>query len=330
MGGSLLSKFKRPDNKIHPAPVKTRIMFPGLKRGFGKTKLAEIGCSEEGLMHLQCLASDHTVLRNSASRIMVNPGESGKSSKDVSPSNSGYSIQSDIEALVRTVNSGLVNWSAPMWNGPKRLLADREMRALESAREILAFQDSNASSSSTIATHPLNSTRSVLLKQNKGSVAFEVLVGDCGAVCTSGRMPRRLRRLTRLPQRGPIQDVNAEALAAQETRLNEMEHAQGGAGESGLRSAEVTADRIKAQQAADTEKWGAEMESRRQAGRRASRIRNRITEARDAARAGLQSSIEHKMEESAQRRAVQRRMIETKRREREQRSRKAREKVGLN
>ena len=327
MCGSILSKCQRPNNRIAPVPLKGKTVFPGLRRVPGQTKLVDI--SDEGLMHLQSVAAFKTALENSASSLL----RSGED--DSSPEDASVIQRKHIDAEARAMESALAILSAQGRNNPNLLDADREMRALQSAREILAFQSSGASSSSTIASVPLNSTRSVLLKETKGAVAFEVLVGDNNTVCRAARKPRRLGKMKVAPRGGIIPGVNIEVLAAEEKRLRQLEHHRASAttrtAQSELKSAStsswVTAERMAAQQAAAAEKRGEKMENRRQAGRRISSKQNSIAAAQAIARVELQSSIERKMEASEHRRAERRQMIGSKRREKEEQSRIVKENV---
>lgn len=91
-------------------------------------------------------------------------------------------------------------------------------------QKLKAIQGGASSSSNTVATKPISSTRSILLGKTKSAIAFEVLVGSKRkeTVLLSARVPRRLRRLDNLPQL-TAEVMSAKQLAAQEKRLRELE-----------------------------------------------------------------------------------------------------------
>ncbi|KAL9983594.1 hypothetical protein ACROYT_G005790 [Oculina patagonica] len=87
-----------------------------------------------------------------------------------------------------------------------------------------AIQGGPSSSSNTVVTKPISSTRSILLGKTKSAIAFEVLVGSKRkeTVLLSARVPRRLRRHDNPPQL-TAEVMSARQLAAQEKRLKELE-----------------------------------------------------------------------------------------------------------
>lgn len=104
---------------------------------------------------------------------------------------------------------------------PKEKFAKEKVMVRE---KLEAIQGRPSSSSNTVATKPISSTRSILLGKTKSAIAFEVLVGSkCKeTVLLSARVPRRLRRLDNPPQL-TAEVMSAKQLAAREKRLKELE-----------------------------------------------------------------------------------------------------------
>ena len=299
MCGSLLSKFKKPSNRVYPETL----IFPEPRRVWSQTKLANKGsaCYEDrgfwkdGDRNSE--SSVHTLVRFS-SKTPVNEGAG---------SEADFSSQKEIELeaaraldcakpVLPAINSTYVELP---------LVERNSEHLLESAREILAFQVNGASSSSnTVAAQPLSSTNSTLPKI-KTALAFDILDGNERTICSSARVPRRLRKRGKVAPELTLEDVKEKMRAAEERKRQELERirecARSKAGRSRPHPAEVSAqatkEKIAEKQAAAARKREQEMENRRQAGNRASQKISRIAEARAFARTQLNSSIEQKMEE---------------------------------
>ena len=109
----------------------------------------------------------------------------------------------------------------------ERLVTEKLAKQQVVIREKLeATQGGQASSSSTVATKPISSTRthSILLGKTKSAIAFEVLVGSKRreTILLSARVPRSLRRLDSPPLL-MAEVLAAKQLAAREKRLKELE-----------------------------------------------------------------------------------------------------------
>ena len=328
MCGSLLSKFKKPSNRVDPGIL----IFSEPRRVWSQTKLADkdSACYED-----RGFWKDGD--RNSKSSIHSLVRFPSKTSmKNEAPIESDYSPQVEVPAraldcakpVLPAINSS--NVALP-------LVEHNSEHLLESAREILAFQANGASlSSNTVAAQPLSSTNSILPKM-KTAVAYDISDGNDKTICPSARVPRRLRKRGKVAPELTLDDVKEKMRAAEERKLKELERirecARSRAGMSRPHPAEVSAqatkEKIAAKQAAAEIKRNEAIEKRREAGNRATRSRNRIAEARAFANTQLETSIEQKMEETKQRKMKQQQKIDKQRKLKENYAKKVKDRVGL-
>lgn len=327
MCGSLLSKFHRSGNRV--APV-SETAFTEPKRVWGETKLAEETTS---------ICESSPVNKSSSSDL----GKKEKSDaasmrnlqKDESETEAGglqeFSPGHEKDAEARAMDCAVAILSAQGSIDS----SDRKMKAIQSAKEILEAQmESGPSSSTTIASQPVSSTRSVLMGETSNAIAFEVLVGQRPTVRPSARVPRRLRKLESQP-RTSTKQVNAKLLAAEERKLRELENirarASSRAGGSRPHPAEAaskaTAQKIASKQAAAEKIRNEAIAKKKQSGSKSSRKRNKIAAAQASAKAELQSAIGQKMEKVEQRKTEKKQQRDNQKNLREERARKVRENV---
>ena len=120
---------------------------------------------------------------------------------------------------------------------------------LESAREILALQiDGASSSSNTVSAKPLSSTNSLPL-QMKTPVTFDIPACNEKTVCSSVRVPVRLRKRGKVAPALTLEDFKERMRAAEERKLKELERiresARSRAGDSRPHPADVSAQATK-------------------------------------------------------------------------------------
>lgn len=331
MCGSLLSKFRRSGNQVVPVD---ETAFTQPKRVRGKTRLAEESTSicEFGPVNKSSSSdlekkgkSDAASVGNlkdeSATESLANR-EAGRL-QELSPGN-----EKDAEA--RAMDSAVAILSAQ----GSMDSSDRKMRAMQSAREILEAQmESEPSSSTTVASQPVSSTRSVLMGETSNAIAFEVLVGHRPTVRPSARVPRRLRKLESQP-RASTKQVNAKLLAAEERKLRELENIRARASSRAAgrphpaeAASKATAQKIASKQAAAERNRNEVIAKKKQSGSKSSSKRNKIAAAQASAKAELQSAIGQKMEKAVQRKAKKNQQRENQKNLREERTRKVRENV---
>ena len=305
MCGSLLSKFKSANNKIDPAIMS----FPEPRRVASKMKLAnqDAACYQDREFwkkeeqHFESTVHSFAAVR--------------------SKSESDDSSQEEINAAMRALANERVSEPPVRSNSNNRLRAvDRtDQRLVNTAFEILAFQTyGNSSSSNTVRTvQPLSSTDSTLQRNVQTAVAFDIPVGDKKTVCPSARVPRRFRKRRVAPE-PTLEDVKEKMRAAEERKFKELQRirecARSRAGVSrphpAETSAQATAAKIVAKQAAAESKRNEEMEKKKQAGNRASRNRSRIAAAQAFAKTQLRSSIKRKEDETVQRKEKRQQKID--------------------
>lgn len=332
MCGSLLSKFHRSGNRVAPLG---ETAFTEPKRVRGETKLAEETTSIcESSPVNKSSSSDLGKQEKSEAASMGNlkdipetgsfPDREAGRLKELSPGN-----EKDAEA--RAMDSAVAILSA---QGSIES-SDRKMKAMQSAREILEAQmESGPSSSTTIASQPVSSTRSVLMGETSNAIAFEVLVGQRPTVRPSARVPRRLRKLESQP-RTSTKQVNAKLLAAEERKLRELENirARASSRAAGSRphpaeaASKATAQKIASKQAAAEQNRNEAIAKKKQSGSKSLRKRNKIAAAQASAKAELQSAIGQKMEKAAQKKAEKKQQRDHLKNLREERARKVRENV---
>ena len=271
MCGSLLSKLKKPPNRVEPAII----IFPEPKQVKSQNKLV----AEDSACH-----EDRGFWKEGERN-----GESSTFSIPVVPSNN-------------SLKDGGPRMFAP-------LVERNSEHLLESAREILALQIDGASSSSyTVSGEPLSSTNSLPLK-TKTPVTFDIPACNEKTVCSSARVPARLRKRGKVAPALTLEDFKERMRVAEERKLKELERiqesARSRAGDSRPHPADVSAlatkEKIAAKQAAAERKRTEKMENIKQAVTRVSQKISRIAEAKALKKTQLESSIEHKMEKSKER-----------------------------
>ncbi|KAJ7364996.1 hypothetical protein OS493_007632 [Desmophyllum pertusum] len=329
MCGSLLSKFRSSSNKIDPALN----LFPEPPRAPSEMKF-----SNEDSACFQDREFWNDGVQNGESSAHSLPTFLSKNSlKDECLSESDSSSQDEMEAALRALACTTPRDIFPSQNKNYRLcVIDRDQQLLDTAREILAFQTYGASSSSSTAraVQPLSSTNSTLPGKVQTAIAFEIPAGDKKTVCPSARIPRRLRKRKVAPER-TLEDVKEKMRAAEERKVKELERirncARSRAGVSrphpAETSAQATAVKIAAKQAAADSKRNEEIEKRREAGNRASRNRSRIATAQAFAKTRLQSSINRKVEKIEQRKVKHQQKIDRQNKQREKHAKKVKDKV---
>ena len=331
MCGSLLSKFKSSNNKIDPAMM----IFPEPRRVASKMKLAnqDVVCFENRELwkdgEQQGESRDHSLaaVRSKSSHSADSSGQSDDSS------------QKEIEAAMCALANERVSVPPVGGNRDSRLrAADRNRRLVDTAFEILAFQAYGTSSSSNTvrALQPLSSTDSTLPRKVQTAVAFDIPVGDKRTVFPPARVPRRFRKRKVAPE-PTLEDMKEKMRAAEERKLKELQRirecARSRAGVSrphpAETSAQATAAKIAAKQAAAESKRGEEMEKKKQAGTRSSRNRSRIAAAQAFAKTQLQSSIKRKVDETEQRKEKQQQKIDKQNKLRGKYAKKIKDRVSL-
>ena len=296
MCGSLLSKFKSANNKTDPP------MFPESRRVASKVKLAsqDAACFQDREFwkneDKQGESSVHTLAAV----------WSKKSFSDDSLREPDDSSQEELEAAMRALANERVNVLPVRSNRKNRLppIYPNDPRLAETAFEILALQ---AHSNSVRAVLPLSSTDSTLPRKVQTAVAFDIPAGDKKTVCPSARVPRRFRKRKVAPE-PTLEEVKEKMRAAEERKLKELQRirecARSRAGVSrphpAETSAQATAAKITAKQAAAKRKRDEEMEKKKLAGNRASRTRSRIAAAQAFAKTQLQSAIKRKVDKTEQ------------------------------
>lgn len=332
MCGSLLSKFAGCWNQVAPVD---EIAFRKPKRVQGKTKLAEETtsiCESSPVNKLS--RSDSGVKEKSNATSLRSSKEASETGSFVNSEAGGLQESSpgnEKDAEARAMDSAVAILSA------QRTIdsSDKKMRAMQSAREILEAQiDSGPSSSATIASQPVSSTRSVLMGETSNAIAFEVLVGHRQTVRPLTRVPRRLCKLESQP-RTSTKQVNAKLLAAEERKLTELANvrarASSRAGGNRPHPAEAaskaTAQKIASKQAVAERNRNEVIAIRKQSGSKSSRKRNKIAAAQAFAKEELQSAIGQKMEKAVQRKAAKKQQRENQKNLREERTRKVRKNV---
>ena len=332
MCGSLLSKFAGRGNQVAPVDESA---FRKPKRVQGKTNLAEETTS---------ICETSPVDKSSRSDLGVKekPNEaSARNSEEVFEAESSENSEeqgiqetspgNEKDAEARAMDSAAAILSAQRALGS----SDKKIRAMQSAKEILEAQiDSGPSSSTTIASQPVSSTRSVLMGATSNAIAFEVLVGQRPTARPLTRVPRRLSKLESQP-RASTKQVNAKLLAAEERKLRELENirarASSRAGGDRPHPAEAaskaTAQKIASKQAVAERNRNDMIASKKQSGSKSSRKRNKIAAAQASAKEELQSAIGQKMEKAAQRKAAKKQQRENQKNLRAERTKRVKENV---
>lgn len=334
MCGSLLSKLHKSGNRVVPVD---ETAFKKPKRVRGATNLADQTTVCESSPVLKLSSTDLGKEESDGASVQNVKGddeETGSLANREADTLQELTLGNEKDAETRAMDSAVAILST------QRSVDSSEgkMRAIQNAREILEAQiESGPSSSTTIASQPVSSTRSVLMGETSNSIAFEVLVGQRPTVCSSARVPRRLRKLESQP-RTTTKQVTSKLLAAEERRLRELEdvraRASSRAGCSRPHPAEAsskaTAQKIAFKQAAAEKNRNEAIATKKQSGSKSSRKRNKIAAAQASAKEELQSAIGEKMEKAAQRQAKKKQQQDKQkiqRNLREERARKVRENV---
>ena len=331
MCGSLLSKFAGRGNQVAPVDESA---FRKPKRVPGKTKLADGTTSiRESSPMNKSSRSDLGVKEKPNAASVRNSKEAFETEGFVNSEAGGIQESSpgnEKDAEAKAMDSAAAILSAQRAIGS----SDKKVRAMQSAREILDAQiDNGPSSSTTIASQPVSSTRSVLMGETSNAIAFEVLVGRPTARPLT-RVPRRLSKLKSQP-RASTKQVNAKLLAAEERKLTELENirarASSRAGGNRPHPAEAasraTAKKIVSKQAAAERNRNEVIATKKQSGSKSFRKRNKIAAAQASAKEELQSAIGQKMEKAAQRKAAKKQQQENQKNLRAERTRRVRENV---
>ena len=299
-----MSKLKKPPNRVEPAII----IFPEPKQVKSQNKLV----AEDSACHEDRGFWKEGERNGESSTFSIPVVPSNNSLKDGGPrmSESGCSPHEELEVIPCELDS--TKPVLPTINSthtPVPLVESNSEHLLESAREILAFQIDGASSSSyTVSAEPLSSTDSLPLKM-KTPVTFDIPACNEKTVCSSARVPARLRKRGKVAPTLTLKDFKERMRAAEERKIKELERiresARSRAGTSRPHPADVSAqatkEKITAKQAAAERKRTVEMENRKQAGTRVSQKICRISEAKALKKTQLESSIEHKMEKSKER-----------------------------
>ena len=332
MCGSLLSKFAKGGNQVKSVN-ESAVRKP--KRVQGKTKLAEettsiresspvnkSSSSDLGVKEEPNVASVRNSKQAFETESLVNTEAGGI--QESSPGN-----ENDAEARAMDSAAAILSAQRPIGS------SDKKLRAMQSAREILDAQtDSGPSSSTTIASHAVSSTRSVLMGETSNAIAFEVLVEHRPTARPLTRVPRRLSKLESQP-RASTKQVSAKLVAAEERKLRELEkiraRASSRAGSSRPHPAEAaskaTAKKIASKQAAAVRNRNEVIATKKQSGSKFLRKRNKIAAAQASAKEELQAAIGQKMEKAMQRKEAKKQQQENQKNLRAQRFRSVRENV---
>ena len=306
MCGSLLSKFQSANSKIDPAMQ----IFPEPKQVASKIKLAnqDTTCFQDREFWKdgkQQAVSSHSSVHS------LEVVRTQSSLNDDSSRESDYSSQEEVEVAMRALSDERARVPPPSLNKNNRLRAvGRDQRLLDTAYEILAFHAYGASSSSNTvrAVQPLSSADSTLPRKIQSAVAFDIPVGDKKTVFPPARVPRRFRKRKVVPE-PTLEDIKEKIRAAEQRKMKELQRirecARSRVGVSrphpAETSAQATAVKIAAKQAAAESKRNEELEKRKRAGNRASRNRSRIAAAQAFAKTQLQSCLERKVDETEER-----------------------------
>ena len=329
MCGSLLSKFKSPRNEIHPATIS----FAKPSQAPSQMKLAE-----EDVAWFEDKAFSKDGTQNGESSVQSLAMIPSKSSlKGECSCESDSSSQDEIEAVVRALADKRRDlFPSKNYKNYRLRVVDRDQQLLETAREILSFQlYGTSSSSNTIrAIQPLSSTASTFPKKLPAAMAFDIPAGNKKTICPPARVPRRFRKRKVAPELTLV-EMKEKMRAAEERKLKELEciresarsRARVSRPHPAEASAQATAAKIAAKQAAAERKHHEEIEKRKQAGNKTSRNRSRIAAAQAFARTQLQSSIQRKEEDTEQRKAKRQLKIDRQNKMRAKYAKKVKERV---
>ena len=304
MCGSLLSKFRKVNNKVDPGitifPEPRRDIRPRKPSNEDSTCHEDKGFWENGDQADVSVTQSKILLKNAVpNQCEANAVRALDRAKPVLPA----------------INSS--NLASP-------LVARNSDHLLESAREILAIHGYRTSSSCN-ASQPLSSVNSTFPEQ-KAAVAFDIAVTDGKTIYPAARVPLRLRRRGQMAPEITLADVQEKQRAAEERKLKELERIRDCArSRAGNRArphpADVSAKAIKeklaAKQAVAEKKRKEKMANRKQAGNRVSLKISRIAQGKISAKTQLESTIERKMQETEKRKEKQQQKGDRKKKQKE-------------
>ena len=319
MCGSLLSKFRKANNKVDPGVI----IFPEPRQDIRPRKPS----NEDSACH-----KDRGFWENGA-QVDVSEIPWSLASTHQSKKLLKNAIPSQCEAnSVRTLDRAKpVLPAINSTNVASPLVAKNSDHLLESAREILAIHGYRTSSSCN-AAQPLTSGNSTFPEHNT-AVAFDIAVTDEKTVYPSARVPLRLRRRRQVgaPEIN-LADVQEKMRAAEERKLKELERIRECArsrADNRARphpadvSAKAIKEKIAAKQAAAERKRKEKMAHKKQAGSRVSQKISRIVQGKVSAKTQLESTIERKIQETEKRKVKQQQKGERKKKQKELREKYA-------
>ena len=303
MCGSLISKF-RSRNRVDPSTVP-----PAAKPKTSRESFVKNVATEEQ----EELAEKHAKLPETAEK-----------SKDQTPAGSD-SENPVLERSPSVCDAQVLD--------PVEIVRRAELRAMESARQILAARSGCSSSPSARIEAPFApvNTRSVSLGDTPGSTAFEILVGDKRTVCAAARIPRRLRKLD-VPPQLTADKVLEKMKAVEEKRLKALERIRAAAKvketeHPAKELARATAQKISDKMSVADIKRNKVLERKRQAGQEASRAKRRIADAQAYAQVQMKGVIAEKRDAFEIRQAETAGQMIHRKRRREAHAQKVKEKV---
>lgn len=315
MCGSLLSKFRKTNNKVDPGII----IFPEPRQDIRPRKPS----NEDSACH-----KDRRFWENGAQAdvsgipcSLASPHQSKKLLKNAIPS------ECEVNSVRTLDRAKPVLPAINSTNVASLLVAKNSDHLLESAREILAIHGYRTSSSCN-AAQPLTSVNCTFPEQ-KTAVAFDIAVTDAKTVYPSARVPLRLRRRGQVAPEITLADVQEKMRAAEERKLKELERIRDCARSRAARphptdvSAKAIKEKIAAKQAAAERKRKEKMAHKKQAGNRVSQKISRIAQGKVSAKTQLESTIERKMQETEKRKVKQQQKGERKKKHKELREKYA-------
>lgn len=315
MCGSLLSKFEGPNNAVEPE----------------KNTLGDLKC-------VKSTKEDAT-----GDKIYFEDRDLWKAADSMSDQRQGKTSRNSNEELLEEKTNEL-NPEKPVLpainsrENTKPIVARNQEHLLESAREILGVRaNDECSSFNTDAVHPLSSVCSNL-PDIKTAVAFDIPASGERTVYPPSRVPRRLRKSRKVVPEINLLDMKEKLRAAEERKLKELEKIRGRArSRVGITRphradvcAQVTKEKIAAKQIAAEKKRIEEISKRKEGGKKASKGRNRIAEAKAFAKSQLESTIGRKLEETQQRKEKKQKTVDKQKKLKDKYAKKVKERVSIN
>ena len=316
MCGSLLSKFEGPNNAVETE----KSILGDLK--YVKSKKTNATGDK---IHFE----DGELWKAGDSLTDQNQGKKSKSSNKEPPREKTNELN-PAKPVLPAINSG--KKTKPI------VVRNQEEHLLESAREILGVRaNGECLSPNTVAVHPMSSVCSNL-PGIKTAVAFDIPATGEKTVYLPSRVPRRLRKSRKVVPEINLQDMKEKMRAAEERKLKELERIRGCArSRAGIIRphradvcAQVTKEKIAAKQAAAEKRRIEEITKRKEGGKKASKGRNRIAEAKAFAKSQLESTIGRKLEETQQRKEKKQKTIDKQKKLKDKYAKKVKERVSIN